>query len=52
MSVTRDPYDITTWGTECGRGIRYKDIGPTIDGQAGAIRKISTVRKPTGNTEA
>lgn len=58
----RNPYDISTWGWECGRGIRYKDLGPTTDGQKGAVRKLSsgskkgrrlsTYRKPTGNGEA
>jgi hypothetical protein len=43
----RDPYDISTWGPECGRGIQYKDMGPVTDGQKGAIRKISAGRKKT-----
>ncbi len=46
----RDPYDIRTWGAECGRGIRYKDMGPVRDGQAGAVRKISTGRKERGSS--
>lgn len=44
----RDPYDISTWGPACGRGIQYKDMGPVTDGQKGAIRKISTGRKHRG----
>jgi hypothetical protein len=37
--------DLSRWGSECARGIRYKDLGVVQDGQAGAIRKISTGRK-------
>jgi hypothetical protein len=50
-----EPYDerywgpnginISRWGYECGRGIKYKDLGPVTDGEKGAIRKISTGRK-------
>ena len=44
----RNPYDISTWGPACGRGLPYKDIGPVKDGQKGAIRKISYTRKARG----
>jgi len=44
----RNPYDVSTWGGECGRGIRYKDMGPVTDGQKGAVRKISSGRKARG----
>lgn len=37
--------DLSRWGTSCGRGIAYKDMGSTTDGQKGAVRKISTGRK-------
>ena len=43
----RNPYDISTWGAECGRGLRYVDMGPVQDGQKGAVRKISVGRKQT-----
>lgn len=33
-----NPYDIKTWGSECGRGIPYADLGV----------KISTARKSRG----
>ena len=47
----RDPYDLSTWGPECGRGIRYKDTGaPVRAGTKGVIRKISTGRKHRGLT--
>jgi hypothetical protein len=44
----RNPYDISTWGAECGRGIRYIDMGPVTGGQPGAVRKISQGRKARG----
>ncbi len=50
MIDSRNPYDIKTWGSECGRGIRYKDMGPTTSGQKGAVRKISTGRKERGSS--
>jgi len=40
--------NVSRWGSACGRGSPYKDLGPTIDGQAGAVRKISTGRKARG----
>jgi len=34
------------WGSECGRGIRYKDVGaPVASGTPGQVRKISSGRK-------
>lgn len=48
VRVHRDPYNVSTWGPECARGIRYKDMGMVTDGQAGAMRKISTGRKARG----
>ena len=45
----RDPYDVSTWGPECGRGIRYKGTGaPVASGRKGVVRKISTGRKHRG----
>lgn len=44
----RNPYEISTWGTACGRGAAYKDMGPVVDGQKGAVRKISSGRKARG----
>ncbi len=41
----RDPYDPETWGASCARGIRYQDLGSTIDGQKNAVRKMSGGRK-------
>jgi hypothetical protein len=46
----RDPYDISTWGRECGRGIPYKNTGaPVASGTKGVVRKISTGRKHRGS---
>lgn len=45
-----NPYDVKTWGTECGKGIKYKDLGSTTDGQKTAVRKISTGRKARGSS--
>ena len=46
----RNPYDISTWGLECGRGIRYTDTGaPVASGTKGVVRKISTGRKARGS---
>lgn len=42
--VKRNPYDIATWGSECGRGIQYKDLGTQITGQQNE-HKISGGRK-------
>ena len=40
------PYDISTWGPECGRGIAYHDTGaPVASGTKGVVRKITTGRK-------
>jgi hypothetical protein len=44
-----DRIDLSRWGSECRRGPAYKQVGaPAIDGQAGAVRKISTGRKSRG----
>ena|SRR5471032_1417081 len=40
--------NVAAWGSECARGIQYKDMGPVTDGQKGAVRKISTGRKARG----
>ncbi len=45
----RNPYDPSTWGSSCARGIKYKDLGPVVDGQKNAVRKISTGRKQRGS---
>jgi hypothetical protein len=39
------PQPAKKWGGACGRGAAYKDMGTVTDGQAGAVRKISTGRK-------
>jgi hypothetical protein len=39
---------LSAWGSICGRGLRYADMGMITDGQKGAIRKISTGRKARG----
>ena len=41
----RNPYDISTWGPGCGRGIPHADRGTVTDGQPGAIRKIGNGRR-------
>jgi hypothetical protein len=46
LSKPRNPYDISTWGPECGRGIRYAQTGaPVASGTKGVVRKISQGRK-------
>lgn len=41
-----NPHDISTWGPECARGIRYADSGaPVASGAKGVVRKISQGRK-------
>jgi hypothetical protein len=41
-----NPYDVSTWGPECGKGIRYHDVGaPVASGTKGVVRKITTGRK-------
>lgn len=40
----RNPYDISTWGPECGRGLRPKDRGTVTQGKA-AIRTFGGGRK-------
>ena len=45
MEKKHNPYDISTWGNACGRGISYADHGPVKDGQKGAIRKLSGSRR-------
>jgi hypothetical protein len=43
------PGDISTWGLECGRGIRYAVLGsPVAAGTKAVMRKISTGRKHRG----
>lgn len=42
-----NPYDIKTWGSECGRGIAYADTGTRIAGRQ-SVLKISTARKSRG----
>jgi hypothetical protein len=42
--VKRNPYDISTWGPECGRGVRYADLGVQIAGRQNVL-KISRGRK-------
>ncbi len=49
IKAKRNPYDISTWGAECGRGCAYKDVGPTIDGAPNQRRSISSGRKHRGN---
>ena len=41
----RNPYDISTWGPACGRGIAYANHGLVTDGQPGAIRKIGNAKR-------
>lgn len=43
----RNPYDISTWGSECGRGIPYADLGTRIEGRQ-SVLKISGGRKCKG----
>ncbi len=47
--VRHDPYDISTWGPECGRGMPYKNTGVTTDGAANQRRSISSGRKHRGS---
>lgn len=45
----RNPYDLSSWGPECARGVPYASTGPPpISGTAGNIRKISVGRKARG----
>jgi hypothetical protein len=38
--------NISAWGTGCGRGIQYKDMGgPLMPGTKNVVRKISSGRK-------
>lgn len=46
-NIKRDPYDISTWGSECGRGIQYVDLGIQIAGKQNE-HKISKGRKKRG----
>lgn len=48
-NVRRDPYDISTWGPECGRGMPYKNTGVVTDGAANQRRSISSGRKHRGS---
>jgi hypothetical protein len=43
--IVRNPYDISTWGTECGRGIAYAEIGKQIT----SVLENATGRKRKGN---
>jgi hypothetical protein len=45
----RNPYDVSTWGPECGRGMPYRDTGVTTDGAANQRRSISSGRKHRGS---
>jgi hypothetical protein len=45
--IKRNPYDISTWGSECGRGIPYADLGTKIAGRQNVL-KISQGRKARG----
>ncbi len=51
MTKKRDPYDISTWGPECARGIRHANQGTTVAGKAASL-KISTGRKARGLASA
>jgi hypothetical protein len=47
----RNPYDVSTWGPECGRGFEHKQMGaPVKAGTKGVVRKISTGRKHRGSS--
>jgi hypothetical protein len=46
----RNPYDISTWGPECARGMPYKNTGVTTDGAANQRRSISSGRKHRGSS--
>lgn len=42
--------DLSRWGNECKRGLRYADTGaPVASGTKGVERKISTGRKARGS---
>ena len=42
--------DLSRWGNECKRGLRYADTGTAVaSGTAGVVRKISTGRKERGS---
>jgi hypothetical protein len=44
-----NPYDSSTWGHGCARGIAYKDVGaPVASGTKGVVRKITAGRKHRG----
>ncbi len=45
----RNPLDLSTWGSECARGVPYKNVGPTTDGAKNQRRSISSGRKTRGN---
>ncbi len=49
MNQERNPYDISTWGPECARGMPYKDSGVSTDGAANQRRSISSGRKHRGS---
>ncbi len=46
----RNPYDISTWGAECGRGMPYRNTGVVTDGAANQRRSISSGRKHRGSS--
>ncbi len=46
----RNPYDVSTWGPECARGMTYRDTGATTDGAANQRRSISSGRKHRGSS--
>ena len=49
----RNPYDSSTWGHGCARGIEYKTVGaPVASGTRGVVRKITAGRKHRGMASA
>jgi hypothetical protein len=48
--IIRNPYDLSTWGAECGRGCEYKNTGTVVDGAANQRRSISSGRKSRGSS--
>jgi hypothetical protein len=54
MRPPPNPHELSTWGPECARGIRYADTSTHVPaaGTKGVIRKISTGRKARGSASA
>lgn len=46
----RNPLDPSTWGSQCARGVPYKNVGPTTDGAKNQRRSISSGRKQRGSS--